>query len=57
MKRLDWWMLLAVAGIATCAMLAQSSTARALDAPGSLNRQLLWLGIGGVLMLLVAFTD
>ncbi|MGV8039860.1 MAG: rod shape-determining protein RodA [Thermoanaerobaculaceae bacterium] len=57
MKRLDWWMLLAVAVIATCATLAQSSTALALDAPGSLNRQLIWLGVGVVLMLVFALTD
>lgn len=57
MRRLDWWMLFAVAVIATCATLAQSSTALALDAPSSLNRQLLWLAVGGVLMLLFALAD
>jgi rod shape determining protein RodA len=57
MRRLDPWMLLAVVAIAACAYLAQNSTARALATPGFANRQLVWLGVGGVLLLVFAYTD
>ncbi|HPC84226.1 MAG TPA: rod shape-determining protein RodA [Thermoanaerobaculaceae bacterium] len=57
MRRLDWWLVLAVGVIAACATLAQRSTALALAAPGSVNRQLLWLAIGLGLMLAFSLAD
>lgn len=57
MKRLDWWMLLSILTIGGCAMMAQSSTARALAAPGSVNRQLIWLAVGAVLLVAFSFAD
>ena len=57
MKRLDPWLLLSLLAISACAYLAQGSTARALAAPGLANRQLVWLAIGAVLLLLFAFAD
>ena len=57
MRRLDSWLLLAVVAIAACAYLAQSSTAKALATPGFANRQIVWLAVGAVLMLLFAFAD
>jgi rod shape determining protein RodA len=57
MRRLDPWLLLAVLAIAACAFLAQSSTAKALAAPDHANRQLVWLAVGAVVLLLVAFAD
>lgn len=57
MKRLDLWMLLATVVIGTCAVLAQSSTARALASPGSVSRQLVWLAVSAVLLVLFSLTD
>jgi rod shape determining protein RodA len=57
MRRLDSWLLLAVVAIAACAYLAQSSTAKALATPGFANRQIVWLAVGAVIMLLFAFAD
>lgn len=57
MKRLDPWLLLSVVAISTCAYLAQGSTAKALAVPGFANRQLVWLAIGAVLLVLFAFAD
>ncbi len=57
MKRLDPWMLVAVAAISVCAYLAQGSTAKALALPGFANRQLVWLAVGAVLLLLFSFAD
>ena len=57
MRRLDLWMLLATVVIGACAVLAQSSTARALVSPGSVNRQLLWLAISAGLLVLFTFAD
>jgi rod shape determining protein RodA len=57
MRRLDPWLLLAVAAIAVCAYFAQSSTAKALAAPAFANRQIVWLAVGAILMLLFAFAD
>jgi len=57
MRRLDPWLLLAVAGIAVCAYLAQNSTARALATPGFANRQIIWLAAGFVLLILFALAD
>ncbi|MFI5142758.1 MAG: FtsW/RodA/SpoVE family cell cycle protein, partial [Thermoanaerobaculales bacterium] len=57
MRRFDLWLLLAVAAIAACSYLAQSSTARALASPASANRQLVWLGAGAAFMLLFALAD
>ena len=57
MRRLDPWLLLAVAAIAACSYFAQGSTARALATPGFANRQMVWLAVGAVLMLLFAFAD
>ncbi|HUK13360.1 MAG TPA: rod shape-determining protein RodA [Thermoanaerobaculaceae bacterium] len=57
MRRFDLWLLLAVAGIAACSYLAQNSTARALANPGFANRQVVWLAVGGMLMLLFALAD
>jgi rod shape determining protein RodA len=57
MRRLDPWLLLAVLAISACAYLAQGSTARALAVPGFANRQLVWLAVGGALLLVFAFTD
>ena len=48
MRRLDPWLLLAVVAIATCAYLAQGSTAKALATPGFANRQIVWLAVGAV---------
>jgi rod shape determining protein RodA len=57
MRRLDPWLLLAVVAISACAYLAQSSTARALATPGHANRQLLWLAVGAVVLVLLSFAD
>ncbi|MBZ5588352.1 MAG: rod shape-determining protein RodA [Acidobacteriia bacterium] len=57
MRRLDPWLLLAVVAIAACAYLAQSSTAKALATPGFANRQIVWLAVGAVLMVLFSFAD
>jgi rod shape determining protein RodA len=57
MRRLDPWLLLAALAISVCSYLAQGSTARALAVPGFANRQLVWLAVGAVLLLLFAFTD
>ncbi|HVN75240.1 MAG TPA: rod shape-determining protein RodA [Thermoanaerobaculaceae bacterium] len=57
MRRLDLWLLLALAAIALCSYFAQGSTARALASPGFANRQIVWLAVGAVLMFLFAFTD
>lgn len=57
MKRLDPWLLLAVAAIAVCAYFAQGSTARALAVPGFANRQLVWLAVGAACLILFGFTD
>jgi rod shape determining protein RodA len=57
MRRLDLWMLLAALVISVCAYLAQSSTAKALAVPGFANRQLVWLAVGGVLLVLFAYAD
>lgn len=57
MRRLDLWMLLATVVIGACAVLAQSSTARALASPGFVNRQLLWMAVGAALLVLFSFAD
>ena len=57
MRRLDPWLLLSALAIAACSYLAQGSTAKALATPGFANRQIVWLAVGGVVMLLFAFTD
>lgn len=57
MRRLDLWMLLASVVVGACAVLAQSSTARALASPGFVNRQLLWLAVATALLLLFSFAD
>lgn len=57
MRRLDLWLLAAVAVIGACAYLAQTSTSQALASSGFATRQLVWLALGGALMLLLAFTD
>jgi rod shape determining protein RodA len=57
MRRLDPWLLLAVLAISACAYLAQGSTARALAVPGFANRQLVWLAVGGAVLLIFAFAD
>ncbi|MBI4916517.1 MAG: rod shape-determining protein RodA [Acidobacteria bacterium] len=57
MRRLDPWLLLATLVIGVCAYLAQTSTAEALASPGYANRQLVWLTLGGALVLLLAFAD
>jgi rod shape determining protein RodA len=57
MRRLDPWLLLAVVAVSACSYLAQGSTAKALTVPGFANRQLVWLAVGGVLLLIFAFTD
>jgi rod shape determining protein RodA len=57
MRRLDPWLLLAVLAISACAYLAQGSTARALAVSGFANRQLVWLAVGGALLLVFAFAD
>ncbi len=56
-RRLDLWMLLAVAVIGSCAYLAQLSTAEALARPGFATRQLVWFAVGALLMLLFAYAD
>ncbi len=57
MRRLDPWLLLAALAISVCSYIAQGSTAKALAVPGFANRQLVWLAVGAVLMLVFAFTD
>ncbi len=57
MRRLDPWLLLATLVIGVCAYLAQTSTAQALASPGYANRQLVWLALGGAIVLLFAFAD
>jgi rod shape determining protein RodA len=57
MRRLDPWLLLAVLAISACSYLAQGSTARALAVPGFANRQLVWLAVGGAVLLIFAFAD
>lgn len=57
MKRLDPWILLAVAVIAACAALAQRSTAQAMAEPGFASRQVVWLVASGVLLAVFSFTD
>jgi rod shape determining protein RodA len=57
MRRLDPWLLVSVLAIAVCAFLAQSSTAKALAAPGHANRQLVWLAVGAVVLVLISFAD
>src|SRR5664280_669597 len=57
MRKLDPWLLLAALAISVGSYLAQSSTAKALATPGFANRQIVWLAVGGVLILLFAFTD
>ena len=56
-RRLDLWMLLAIAVIGSCAYLAQLSTAEALAHPGFATRQLVWFAVGTLLLLLFAFAD
>ena len=57
MRRFDLWLLLAIAAIASCSFVAQNSTARALANPGFANRQLVWLTVGAVLMVLFSLAD
>ncbi len=57
MRRLDPWLLVAVTVISVCAYLAQGSTAKALAVPGFANRQLVWLAVGAVVLLVFAFAD
>ncbi len=57
MRRLDLAMLLALLPILVCSHLLQSSTARALAQPAYASRQLLWLVLGVVLLLVVASSD
>jgi rod shape determining protein RodA len=57
MKRLDLAMFVALLPILVCSHLLQSSTARALAQPAYASRQLLWLVLGAVLLLLFAFSD
>ena len=56
-RRLDLWMLLAIAVIGSCAYLAQLSTAEALAHPGFATRQLVWFAVGTLLLLLFAYAD
>lgn len=57
MRRLDLWLLLAVAVIGVCSFLAQGSTAQALASPGFATRQLVWLLAGAVLLVLFSLAD
>jgi len=57
MQRFDPWLLLAVIVIAACSYLTQSSTAQALVRQGFANRQLMWLLLGGALLVVFAFAD
>lgn len=57
MRRFDPIMLVATLVIGFCSFLAQSSTAKALAMPGFANRQLVWLGVGFVLMILFGLAD
>jgi rod shape determining protein RodA len=56
-RHLDYWLLAAVAVIGTCAFLAQTSTSQALANPAFAKRQLVWLVVGVVTMVAVAFLD
>jgi rod shape determining protein RodA len=56
-RRLDLWMLLAVAVIAGCGYLAQSSTAQAIAHPGFATRQVVWLAVGCLILLVFSFAD
>ncbi len=57
MRRLDFWMLAATVALGACAYLAQRSTAQALAHPSFLTRQVIWLGVGLVLVVALAFAD
>ncbi len=57
MRRFDPWIVLAVAVIAACAYLAQSSTSQALASQGFAARQLVWLVVGAVLGTVLALSD
>lgn len=57
MKRLDLILLGALVPIVVCSHLAQSSTARALAQPTFASRQLAWLLVGVVLLLVFSLTD
>ncbi len=57
MRRFDPWLLLATVALAACAFLVQGSTARALAVPGMANRQLVWLAVGMVLLVVFASAD
>jgi rod shape determining protein RodA len=56
-RRLDLWMLLAIAVIGACAQLAQQSTAQAVAHAGFANRQLVWFAVGAFLLLVFSFAD
>jgi rod shape determining protein RodA len=57
MRRYDLWLLLGVVAVMACSYLAQSSTSRALANPAFATRQLLWLTVGAVFMLMFALVD
>jgi len=56
-RRLDPWLLLSVLVLSAVAVAVQRSTAQALAEPGFVGRQMAWLAIGLVLVLLFALTD
>ncbi len=57
LRRLDPWLLGAFAVIATCSFLAQDSTAQALDSPGFATRQLVWLIVGAIALVVIGLSD
>ena len=57
MRRFDPWLLLAMIVIAACSYVTQSSTAEVLIRQGFARRQLMWLLLGGVLLVVFALAD
>ena len=57
MRRLDPFVLLATLAICVCSYLAQTSTARAITTPAFATRQLVFLAVGLVLLVVVSLTD
>lgn len=57
LRRLDPWLLGVFGVIAVCSYLAQTSTAQALGSPAVATRQLVWLVLGGTIMVAVGLSD
>jgi rod shape determining protein RodA len=57
MRRLDPFILLATLAISACSYLAQTSTARAIATPAFATRQLIFLAVGFILLVIVSLAD